>query len=117
MTQKTKGSAEAATSKPSQIEIPCSKKEFNMQTNTTRSQRDQVMGMEDPICDMESAVSIMNRLLQDNFTVLPTKVTGNPDYWHLTQRDVSDMFFAAALISTYSDQIKTHWQSACEAAQ
>lgn len=116
MTQKTKGSAEAATSKPSQTSNHSTGLK-NMAVNTTRSQRDQVMDMEDPICDMESAVSIMSRLLQDNFTELPTKVTGNPDYWYLTQRDVSDMFFAAALISTYSDKIKTHWQSACEAAQ
>lgn len=117
MTQKTKGSAEVAASTPSQNSNTQSNGMMNMAVNNTRSQLQQVMEMEEPICDMENAASIMNRLLQDNFTHLPTKVTGNPDYWYLTQRDVSDMFFAAALISTYSDQIKTHWQSACEAAQ
>ena len=82
-----------------------------------RNQHQQVMDMESPVLDLQSAVSIMSRMLTDNFTHVPTQVTGNPDYWYLGKQDIEDMFFIMNQVRERSSRVKDQWQSALEAAR
>ncbi|PWL18129.1 hypothetical protein DKP76_10445 [Falsochrobactrum shanghaiense] len=82
-----------------------------------RTQHEQVMDMESPVLDLQSAVSIMNRMLTDNFTHVPTQVTGRPDYWYLGKQDIEDMFFIMNEVRERSSRIKDQWLSALEAGR
>lgn len=124
MTQKRKGSTTAPTvsshgSNPEQgIK--------NMQSNSTERAQSatgrpdlfkMVMDMETPICDAENAISIMYRILHDNFSEPHTAATGSPNRWILSESDISDMFFVANLINKYIGHIKKNWNEALEAGR
>lgn len=76
-----------------------------------------VMDMESAICDAENSISIMYRLLDDNFGKPHTSVTGDPNKWILTDHEVSDMFFVSNLLGKFIRQIKKDWNEALEAGR
>ncbi len=124
MPPKTKGPAEVAASLDHGSNPEQGIK--NMQSNSTESAQSatgrqdlfkMVMDMETPICDAENAISIMHRILHDNFNEPHTAATGSPNRWILSESDISDMFFVANLINKYVGHIKKNWNEALEAGR
>jgi hypothetical protein len=116
MTQKTKGSAEVAPSKPSQTSNHTTGIK-NMGTDNTRKFRDQVMDMESPIEDIINSSSLLFRLLDDCFGRSHIGITGHADVYRTTKVEVSDMYFIAGLIGDKVKMLKGQWETALETKQ
>lgn len=82
-----------------------------------RTQHDELADLETPICDAENSISILQRLLDMNFSKPHTELTGSPERFHLSESQVSDMLFAANLVMTYVAHIKAQWDVALEAGR
>lgn len=82
-----------------------------------RTQHQEVMDMETSICDARNSVSIMQRLLDENFTKPHTAATGDPNKYLLCDADISDTFFVSNLAMNYVRKIQAQWEKALEAGR
>ncbi|MBX8814198.1 hypothetical protein HBA91_16285 [Ochrobactrum sp. MR34] len=123
MSQKAKGSAEAATSIPSQCSIQTVAGMKNMQRNNTKSVpqattvatvkiNEALFDLENPINDSKNMASILGSLLHDIFDTDHSSVTGNREFYFISESDASNIIFAAGQLQRFIKSSLDTWNEA-----
>ena len=122
---KAKGSAEAATSIPSQSSSQTIAGMKNMQRNNTKGVPQATTGatvkinealfnLENPINDSKNMASILGGLLHDVFDKDHSSVTGNREFYFVSESDASNIIFAAGQLQRFIKSSLDTWNEALE---
>ena len=122
---KAKGSAEAATSTPSQSSIQSQQGKKNMQRNNTKSFpqattviapkiNEALFNLENPINDSKNMASILGGLLHDVFDKDHSSVTGNSEFYFVSESDASNIIFADGQLQRFIKSSLDTWNEALE---
>ncbi len=125
MNRKAKGSAEAATSIPSQSSSQSQQGMKNMQRNNTKSVpqattvatpkiNEALFNLENPINDSKNMASILGSLLHDIFDKDHSSVTGNREFYFVSESDASNIIFAAGQLQRFIKSSLDTWNEALE---
>ena len=125
MNRKAKGSAEAATSIPSQSSNQTIAGMKNMQRNNTKGVPQATTGatvkinealfnLENPINDSKNMASILGGLLHDVFDKDHSSVTGNREFYFVSESDASNIIFAAGQLQRFIKSSLDTWNEALD---
>lgn len=88
-----------------------------MGINITRSFRQQVMDLEDRICDAQSFAAILLGRLHMHFERNHEKVTGNKDFYYLSEEDIDCLLFAGGQLKRNVGKVKSNFYKALDGKQ